>query len=372
MFRLSNNPAAISAADGLQDALAYLQKSWRRWVPVVGAIAAFSLLTYGLVGSLDARSLYHLDAQTGLAVWNADALSKLAGPIASGFASALVVAVGSWVFYATAIAGLRNRPLTFSGVVVRGLVTVLSGVIVAAAAIILVIGLILALVAVATVAPPVARLLVILLALAATPVVIYLLVRFVFTGLAIFDGFGPIEGIRESWRLSQGSVLRMFGWGVLALVMNIAIASVGSVMVALFSTTETAPLAQAASAALGATGSCLIIFMMSVLYESERARKDPTLYPYPAWPGSGSQPPALYAPGPVPAWPAGQYTPGPYPANPAAMPGWVAPGPIGPPPAWATNPANPTAVDPAAPGPKPAPMGNSGETDPTQQPPSAP
>ena len=372
MFRLSNNPAAISAADGLQDALAYLQKSWRRWVPVVGAIAAFSLLTYGLVGSLDARSLYHIDAQTGLAVWNADALSKLAGPIASGFASALVVAVGSWVFYATAIAGLRNRPLTFSGVVMRGLVTVLSGVIVAAAAIILVIGLILALVAVATVAPPVARLLVILLALAATPVVIYLLVRFVFTGLAIFDGFGPIEGIRQSWRLSQGSVLRMFGWGVLALVMNIAIASVGSVMVALFSTTEIAPLAQAASAALGATGSCLIIFMMAVLYESERARKDPTLYPYAAWPGSGSQPPAPYAPGPVPAWPAGQYTPGPYPANPAAMPGWVAPGPIGPPPAWATNPANPTAVDPAAPGPKPAPMGNSGETDPTQQPPSAP
>ncbi len=358
MFRFSNNPAAIGVLDGVQDALAYLQKSWGRWVPVVGVIAAFSLLTYGLVGSLDARTLYHIDAHTGLAVWNPDALSKLSPSIASGFASALVIAIGGWVFYATAIAGLRNRSLTFSGVVVRGLVTVLSGIIVAAAAIILVVGLILALVAVAAVAPPVARLLVILLILAATPGVIYVLVRFVFTGLAIFDGFGPIEGIRESWRLSQGSVLRMFGWGVLALVMNLAISSVGSIVAALFSATGIAPLAQAASAALSATGSCLIVFMLAVLYESERARKDPTLYPYPAWPGSGSQPAEPYAPGPAQPWPARPYAPGPYtsgpyaggpyPANPTAIPGWVAPGP------------------------KPAPMGNSGEPDPTHQPPSAP
>jgi hypothetical protein len=353
VFRFSNNPAAIGVFDGIQDALTYLQTSWRKWLPVVGVIAAFSFVAYVLTGPLDPGVLYHTDVDTGRVVLNSDALSKLYGSIASGLSYLLLAAIGGWFFSATAIGGLRNRPLTFSRVIARGLVTVLSGIIVAAAAAILVTGLIL----VAVVAPPL-RLTTIMLALGTTPVAIYLLVRLVFTGLAIFDGFGPIGGIQESWRLSQGSVSRIFGWGMLALLMNIAIGAIASIIVSPFSMTGIAPLAQAASAAIATTGSCLVVFMMAVLYESERACKDPTLYPYPAWLGYGSQPAGPYAPGPALAYPARPYAPGPYTAGPYAG---------GPDPA---SPASPAALDPAA-GPDPAPLGNSAETDPTQQPPNA-
>ena len=256
------------------------------------------------------------------------------------------------------------------------------------------------------------RLLIILLILAAIPGAIYLLIRLIFTSLAIFDGFGPIAGIRESWRLSQGSVSRMLGWGALAFLVTIGIGILAGVIAAGFDGSGLLAVAEAASAAVTLTGSCLIVFMMAVLYESERARKDPTLYPVPAWPGYGSYPAEPYVPGPAPAWPARPYAPGPYtagpyaggpapawpatpyaPADPTAIPGWIgpngpapawpaapyAPGPYpanpaamaGPAPAWAANQAQPVTLDPAGPGPDPAPMGNSNETDPTQQPPNA-
>ncbi len=350
MFRFSNNPAAISVSDGIQDALTYLQTSWRKWLPVVGVIAAFSFVAYALTGPLDPGVLYHTDVVTGRVVRNSDASSKLAGSIVYGLGYLLLAAIGGLVFYATAIGGLRNRPLTFSSVIVRGLVTVLSGIIVAAAAAILVTGLIL----VAAVAPPL-RLMTLMLALGTTPVAFYLLVRLIFTGFAVFDGFGPVGGIQESWRLSQGSVSRIFGWGMLALLMNLAIGAIASVIVSPFSSTGIAPLAQAASAAIFTTGSCLVVFMMAALYESERASKDPTLYPYPAWLGYGSQPAGAYAPGPPPAYPARPYAPGPYTAGPNAG------GPD------RANPTSPAALDPAARDdagrPNPAPMGNSGETD---------
>jgi hypothetical protein len=405
VFTYSHHPTAISVLDGIKDAYGYLQKSWRTWLPVVGVIAACALVTHELVGSLDISTLYHQDVSTDRVVWNADAWSKLSGAFPARLVDGLLSGIGSWVFYATAIAGLRNRPVTISGVIVRGLVSLLSGLVIAAVTIFVLTSLLMVGIAVAIVVPPVGSLLVILLALAAIPVAVYLLVRVIFTSLAIFDGFGPIAGIQESWRLSQGSVSRMLGWGALAFLVTIGIGILASFIVAPYARSGFAAVAEAASAAVTLTGSCLIVFMMTVLYESERAHKDPTLYPVPAWPGYGSYPAEPYVPGPyparhyapgpytagpyaggpypidptaipgwidpngpAPAWPTAPYAPGPYPANPGAMPGWVAPGPA---PAWAANPAQPAALDPAGPGPDPAPMGNSNETDPTQQPPNA-
>jgi len=406
VFTFSHHPTAITVSDGIQDAFLYLQKSRRTWLPVVGVIAACALVTHALVGSLDISTLYHQDVSTDRVVWNADAWSKLSGAFPARLVDALLSMIGGWVFYATAIAGLRNRPVTLSGVIVRGLVSLLSGLVVAAVAIFVVTSLLMVAVAVAVVVPPVGRLLLILLILAAIPGAIYLLIRLVFTSLAIFEGFGPIAGIQESWRLSQGSVSRMLGWGALAFLVTIGLGILASVIVAPFAGSGLAAVAEAASAAVTLTGSCLIVFMMAVLYESERARKDPTLYPVPGWPGYGSYPAESYVPGPyparpyapgpytagpdaggpyptdpaaipgwlnpngpAPAWPTGPYAaPGPYPPNPGAMPGWVAPGPA---PAWAANQAQPVTLDPASPGPDPAPMGNSNETDPTQQPPNA-
>lgn len=385
MFTFSHHPTAITVSDGIQDAFLYLQKSWRTWLPVVGVIAACALVTRALVGSIDVRTLYHQDVYTGRVVWNPDALNKLWGTAAAGLVVGLLSWIGGWVFYATAIAGLRNRSVMLSGVIVRGLVSLLSGLVVAVVAIFVVTSLLMVGIAIAVVVPPVGGLLIILWALAAIPVSVYLLVRLIFTSLAVFDGFGPIAGIRESWRLSQGSVLRMLGWGALAFLMTIGIGIIAGIIAAGFDGSGLVAVAQAGSTAVTLTGSCLVVFMLAVLYESERARKDPMLYPVPAWPGYGSYPAGPYAGGPyptdptaipgwidpngpVPAWPAAPYAPGPYPANQGAMPGWVAPGPA---PAWATNPAQPAALDLAGPGPDPAPMGNSNETDPTQEPPNA-
>jgi hypothetical protein len=46
----------------------------------------------------------------------------------------------------------------------------------------------------------------------AVPAAVYIALRLEFMSLAIFDGFGIIDGMKESWRLSQRSVLRIFGW----------------------------------------------------------------------------------------------------------------------------------------------------------------
>ena len=71
--------------------------------------------------------------------------------------------------------------------------------------------------------------------------------------------------------------------------------------------------------------SCFIVFMMAALYESERARKDPSLYPIQPMPGY----PAPYPTGPYgqQPYPTAPYGPGQYPAGP------YAPGP------WAPQPA---------------------------------
>jgi len=423
VFHFSHHPTAISVSDGVQDAFQYLQKSWQTWLPVVGFVAACALLTHAIVGSLDINSLYHQDVITGRVVWNPDAWSKVSGALAARLVDAVLSGIAGWVFYATAIAGLRNRPVTLAGVVGRGLTTVLSGLIVATAAIVLVTGLFLGAAAVAIGAPGIGRLLIVLLIVAAVPAAIYVVIRLIFTGLAIFDGFGPIGGIQESWRLSQGSVLRMLGWGALALLMTIGIGIIAGVIVAPFSGSRFAAVAEGAGAAVTLSGSCLVVFIMAVLYESERARKDPTIYPVPAWPGYGSFPAEPYDTGPYPARPyapgpytAGPYAGGPYPVNPSA-PGWVPPGPYpadptaapgwngpsgpapawppppyaggpyppnpsaggwvmpGPAPAWAANtadPAHPASVKPASAGPDPGDVGTTDEADPPAAPPAAP
>lgn len=362
MFTFSHHPTAIGVSDGIQDAFGYLQKSWRTWLPVVGVIAACALVTHALVGSLDTTTLYHQDSVTGRLIWNGDAWSRLTSAIGARLVDAILSVIGSWVFYATAIAGLRNRPVTVTGVIAGGLVTVLSGFVIAAVVILAFAGLAAVAITAVVAARGVGVLVIVLMGFAAIPAAIYFAVRLVFTSVAIFDGFGPIGGIRESWRLSQGSVQRLLGWGALALLMTLGIGIMASVIAAPFLGSRIAAIAEAVSAGITLTGSGLVVFMMAVLYESERARKDPTLYPVPAWPGYGPNPYEPYGPGPYPARPyapgpytagpyaGGPYQPGPYaPADPTAIPGWVDPN--GPAPAWPAGPygqgqypANPSAV----------------------------
>ena len=377
MFRFSMNPAALGITEGIQDAFAYLQQTWRMWLPVVIAIAVCSFGVYAIVGSTDTSTIYHVDPDSNQVVWNQDALVKVGGRfVAATAATGLVGLIGSWVFNAVAIGGLRHRPLTISWIVTRGLVTVLAGIVVGVACVLAVV--VLALVTVAV--PPLG----VILILVAIPVGIYFAIRLVFYSLAIFDGFGPIDGLWESWRLSDGAVARMLGWGLMAVLISLAFGVLAGVIAPLAGGTLQ-PLGQALSTAITTIGSCFTIFMMAVLYESQRARLDPSLYPYtpgPFYP-AGPYAPGQYPAGPNPAGPypagPGPYAPGQYPAGPAwpgtpppattgAIPGWVNPN-SGP--AWpAYPPAYPNV--PLAPGANPGagPAWVPGEPD--QTPPSEP
>jgi hypothetical protein len=330
----------ISVTQGIQDAFRFLGASWRRWLPMVLLISVFTLVIYAVIysyiGSTDFRSLYYVDSYTGKIVFEPDAQSKLWSLVLPGLAIGLVYlilnVVAGWVFAATAISGLRNRPLTIAGVVERGLWTIVAAIMIAIAALFAIIAWVL----VAVIAFPIG----VLLVFAAVPVGIYIEIRLIFVSLAIFDGFGPIEGIKEAWRLSNGSVLRMFGWGLMAILITIAFSIAGGLVSAPFTATGAAPVAQAMSGAIGLTASCFTVFMMAVLYESQRARMDPNLYgpvPMPMYPGYGypQQPPAGYGyPGYPQQPPAGYGYPGypGYPAQPPAGPGWA--NPSAPPPGY--------------------------------------
>jgi hypothetical protein len=406
VFAFSQHPTTITVTEGIQDAFKYLQTSWRKWLPVVAAIAACSFVLYVLVGSVDTRTLYYTDPVTDRILWYSDAPSKLAGIAFSTVAGAIVSAVGSWVFYALAIVGLRNRPLTAGYVIRRGLLSVVSGLIIAFA----VLASLTVLLIVIVIVPPVGLLALVV----AIPIGFYLVIRVIFVSLAVFDGFDPIEAIQESWRISNGSVQRMFGWGVLAVLIGLAVGILAGLITDLFATSVLAPLAQAVSSFVITTASVLTLFMMAVLYESERARKDPSLYPVPAFPGYGPNGPEPYIQGPYPARPyaPGPYTAGPYaggpypaepyapaPADPTAIPGWVAPnGPAPawryppqpyiagsvpgwpgnpgeipcPAPAWATDLAAPATLDPAGPGGDSASAGDPRSADVAPQTPDAP
>lgn len=350
MFKFGNHPAAIGISDGIGDAFSYLQTSWRRWLPVVGAIAACTFVMYELAGPVNVGSLYYIDPDTGRLVIRQDATDRLVGLFVIGAVTGVMTSIGSWFFYATAVAGLRNRPLTFSGVIVRGLVTVASGLVVLAGFAVAIVGVVL----VTVIVPPIG----ILLILAAIPASIYVAIRLAFLAMAIFDGFGPIAALRESWRLSERSVLRLLGWGLMAFLISMGVGIIANILVAPANDLGPQPLAQAFSEAITTTGSCLTVFIMAVLYESQRARLDPTLYPYtpgPAYPYPfpvGPYPTGPYPPGSYPYAPAnpnaGRYpyqgaAPG-YPGSSTAIPGWVNPNS---PPAWPVYPYVPPAQWPS-------------------------
>ncbi len=243
----------------------------------------------------------------------------------------------------------------------------------------------------------------IILFIAAVIVAVYAAMRLSFGSLAIFDGAGPIEGLRRSWSISQGAVLRIFGWYLMASLISLGIALVSSIVSLPFAAGRFTFGAQLISSLGSGLATVLLAFMVAVLYESQRARKIPGLYPVdPRWlaaqgygpgpgamgssswlgehpvrilprrggrlllgdrlrwgppPGAyppGAYPPGSYPPGP-PAGPAGYpptaFPPGPYPPGPGAFPPG-APAPY--PPAYPPSAYPPSAFPPASYPPGPA------------------
>jgi hypothetical protein len=369
VFKFTTHPALISVTDGVRVAFDYLGATWRKWLPMVALVAAGSFLVYLIVGTVNTSNLYYVDPYTDKIVWDEVALRKyLTGTLAAGGAVALVSLVASWVFYATAITGLRNRPLTLDSVVVRGLLSLVASILMAVVAFVAILALTILTVIVTVLIPPLGILLILILVFAAIPVTLYLEARLILTGMAIFDGFGPIEGIKESWRLSNGAVMRLLGWGVMAFLISLAFSILAAVVSTPLAYSALAPVGQGVSAGITAVASCFTVYLMAVIYESQRARLDPTLYgpppapayvgwgypgpPWPAyqgtppaWPGAPGTPPPGFYPGPNaagPAWPGYQGSPPAWPAAPGTPPAW--PAAPGTPPAWPGAPADPTAI----------------------------
>jgi hypothetical protein len=340
VFSFPIHPIAIGVSDGVQAAFNYLQASWRRWLPAVIVVAVVTGIAYAALGSPDTTGLYYIDRSTGQLTWNAGSDVRLWHVGGDLSVTGLVGLAATWAFTAAAIAGLRGRPMTLDFVVGRGLASLVASILLGVAAIAAVIALVILVVA----APPLG----VLGLFAAIPVLLYVAIRVVFYTLAIFDGYGPIEGISESWRLSRGAMVRMFGWGLLAILISFGFSIVSSIVGALF-TGSTVAVGRGIEAVVTTTGSCFTVFLMAVLYESERARHDPAAYgiavgpgypppypgaPYPYGPGQypgGQYPGGQYPGGPAPypgapAWP----NAGPYAGVPTPYPGQVAPYPAGP------------------------------------------
>ena len=331
MFRFSTHPASITITGGIGDAYNFLRASWQKWLPAVLILAALQTVAY-LVLAPDISTIYRFDSYTGRTVWSPDAAAKLVPYLSAGIIAGILQMVVGWIFVATAIGGLRNRPMTPSQILIRGLTALWTGFLLALAMTpVLVVAVVMLLAA-----PPLG----ILLLLVGVVVGIYVFIRLIFYSLAIFDGLGPIEGLRESWRLSRNSVLRLFGWGLMAGLLSLLVSVAVGLVSAPFSQSHAQAVGQAIGYLFASILSCYMVFLMAVLYESQRARFDPTLFPYPPTPyypapfGGWPYPAGPYAAGP---YVAGPYPAGPYPAGPYPVGPW-APQPYAPGQGWPPNP----------------------------------
>ena len=353
VFAFSNHPALITVTQGIQDAFSFLGTTWKKWLPAAIAVAVFSMIVTAILGRAVTTDLYYQDPYTGDVFWNNDLLRRyIVASVAGGLATGLVTVIASWVFNATAIAGLRNRPVTLDTVIGRGalsfVASLLLGLVVAGIAIVSII----VLVVVSVAAHALGALLILAAVFVGIPVLIYVDIRLIFVTLAIFDGFGVIDAFHESWRLSKSAVLRMFGWGFMAALIVLGFEILGGIFAAVFSAASgTEPVATFITSFFSMIATVLGVYMMAVLYESQRARLDPNLYgplPMQVAPGYGygypPTPPMGYGYPPTPpmgyGYPGNPPSPYGYPGNAPStgIPGWNS----GAPTAWPTPPA-PTA-----------------------------
>jgi hypothetical protein len=292
VFQSPVHPAAVTIGDGIELAVHALTVSWKKWGPAVAAVAAVQAVPSLVVGDIGAW--YEIDRYTGRVIWS-PALQEKAWLLGLSFLLVLAVTmVSGWVFAGVAISGLRNRPLTAGWVATRGLLTLAAGILIGVCIFVtLIAGILVLVVLVATTGP-----LALLALLAGIVGLVYLAVRLAFFTLAIFDGYGALDGIAESWSLSERSVARVFGWGLMAALIGLGFSIAGGIVSGSLSSMHQDVAAEVASAGITCVSSVFLVFLLTVLYESQRSRRDFAIQPY--W-----QPPQ---PGPYPPYPGG----GPY------------------------------------------------------------
>ena len=224
--------------------------------------------------------------------------------------TSILAVIAKWVYLGIGVSALRDRPMTPGWVTARGLrvlgsellTLVIAGLVLVVWALLAVVGDLMGIVTGGVLA---------------TGLGIYLTVRTIFWGVAIFDGAGVIDGLAYAWRLSRRDIGRLLGWGV-------GVTAVGFLPNLTINMTvgwmdESNPFRGAvqgtASQAFAAFAMCVLV----VLYESERWRAGLTQAAAPGTPGGPGSP--MPSPSPVPAPEPEPYDPnGPTPPPPPPSP----------------------------------------------------
>jgi hypothetical protein len=359
VFAFNVHPAYVALGDGIGVAWGYLGATWRSWLPLIVAVGLADLLIGLMTNSImptDSTKWFTEDPVTGRLVASAEFNAALGRIVAAGLLRGLIGLVAGWFVTGIAIAGLRGRPLELGWILGRGVTAFLTSILVGLA-IVSVVVIWLVAILISAVFPP--------LLLVTIPggcvFLVWVVVRLIFTTLAVFDGRGVFDALAESWDLSNRSVMRLLGWGFVAWLIGIAFWIATGFVTAAFSAGGAAAVASGLSSAASQVAACFSTFMLAVLYESQGLRRD-------IMTGAEPMPAGPYGPGPAPGpYPGGTYLAGWNPGGPAnpgtgytpsrGYPGWVDPQSRDPgayPPAqfpsdrqqgWG-NPGNP-AVDPA-------------------------
>ena len=308
MMRFPRHPAAVGVGDGLSMALTYAAATWTTWIWAVLVMAIASGAGNAAGGSFGNGFRFTDPSRIGSA---SGLLAPSAGSVAVQLLVTIITTVVGWIFPALAIAGLRGRPLTAEWVVGSGLRTLGAGILAGIVALVALIPLgILVLIA-----PPLG----ILVVLLGIPVLAYIGIRLAFWQLAIYDGAGIIAGFAASWQMTRGGVLRMLGWGFVAVCISLAV-GLGVFILSIPLAVVAPAIGAALSTGFGAVAGVFTSFLLAVLYESQRWRTMPM----------APVPPAVPDAGPPPADEFGPLSPPPPPPPGVSPP----PGTPPPPPAW--------------------------------------
>ncbi|MCJ7709792.1 MAG: hypothetical protein MUQ32_03080 [Chloroflexi bacterium] len=257
-FAFVRSPAFVTIGEGLRIAARYWRSSAERWVLPVLAVALVNGLASWVFGAaaLDQASLQALlvPGSDGPGMDASGLPPLLAGPLAIG----LVTVAAEWFLVANAIAGLRGREISLRWVLTAGLRAFVADMVVASGVVMLVL---------TALTLGAAGLLVLLLLL---PALLYLGVRLQFWTLAIFDGAGISDGLRATWTITRGGVLRVFGWGLAMAGLGLVVSAFSWVLDLVLAGAPT--VVSALGAAAGSTLQAFTAIVLAVLYESQRLR----------------------------------------------------------------------------------------------------
>ena len=268
-IRFESPPATVTVGEGVSAAARYWRETLELWILPVVAVGIIGGAATWLLGSvaLDQATISSDIRERGDIV--AVLLLVLPQILVLTAVTTVVAILASWVYVAIAIAGLRGRALTAGWIVGAGLRTLVAGII-QTAAVLAAFGLAILL------GGPLALILFLVLIVPA----IYLSLRLTFWQYAIFDGDGIIPGLRTTWAITRGGVLRIAGWGLaiagLSLLVRIGIGVATALL-----RDDLAPVAAGISALSDAAFAAFQVIVIAILYESQRLRHLPQPPPAP-------------------------------------------------------------------------------------------